>query len=78
MSSPSVFGQPVITGNAIKLCKSPGFQKFLGVETEADAKAVLCERCRIQTRKQLATSPAAAIKFSELIQRFNTWSNSNG
>lgn len=68
---------PLITLNAIKLCKRQDFQSFLTtcyrekVENEAAAKSLLLNICQIKTRKALATDPAAAVRFSGLVRRFN-------
>ena len=70
-----VFGQPLIVGNAIKLCKRADFQAFLAVSSEAEAKAVLCARCLIDTRKELETNQAAARRFAGMAERFSTWLN---
>ncbi len=64
---------PSIVQDAVYACKGKEFQTFLEVTNEAAAKAVLCERCQITTRSQLATVPAATVRFKGLMSRFNTW-----
>lgn len=60
---------------ACTFCADPDFQDWLNtfgngpiVNTETDAKVILCEMCGIDSRKELDTDKYAATRFHTLIR----------
>lgn len=64
---------PLVVINAIKFCKREQFHAFIGATDEADAKAKMCERLQIKSRKELATNKAALRRFHELVGKYNNY-----
>lgn len=66
---------------ACKFCADPDFQDWLNtfgdgptVNTETDAKVIVCEMCGIDSRKELDTNKYAATRFHTLIREpFMAW-----
>lgn len=52
------------------LCKQENFQAFLGVDTEDEAAAYLCDRCGISSRAELNGNKVAQGLFDELIKDY--------
>lgn len=57
---------PRITQNAIRLCRNRSFQSYLGADNEQEAKAELCRRCGVTSRKHLVWQPAGVAFSAEM------------
>lgn len=62
---------------ACNFCADPLFRDWIGACNEDDAKAMLCNACRITSRKELdSNSRAAAIFMNNFRAPFLTWKES--
>jgi len=55
------------------LCADQDFWEFLAVNNEANATQVVYDRCRIKSRRELATDPDAADLWRDLVAGFRMW-----
>lgn len=65
-------GGPLAQRAAI-CCGEQGFRTFLGVRTAEEAKADLCRRCGITSRKQLDHDDRAAEIWREIDGKYRLW-----
>lgn len=69
---PEVKGGPLARRAAIA-CGERGFWTFLGVSSADEAKADVCRRCGITTRKMLDHDEAAAEHWRRLDGKYRLW-----
>lgn len=69
---PELKGGPVARRAAI-CCGERGFWTFLGVSTADDAKADVCRRCGITTRKMLDHDDHAAAIWEDIDGKYRLW-----
>ncbi len=61
--------------------QKPQFRRFLSmlmqrkVENEQAAAVAVREYCKVKSRRELNSNPAAADSYRELIRLFNRWMN---
>lgn len=55
------------------LCADKSFWKFLAVASEANAVQVVYDRCKIKSRKELATNAEAAGLWRNLVGEYRAW-----
>jgi hypothetical protein len=71
-SEPELKGGPLARRAAIA-CGERGFWTFLGVSTADDAKADVCRRCWITTRKMLDHDDRAAAIWEDIDGKYRLW-----
>lgn len=54
-------------------CGEKGFWTFLGVESAEAAKADVCRRCGVTSRRFLDHNEAAALRWREIDRRYGLW-----
>lgn len=74
-----------LTMSAVMLCKSDDFQRFVAQregfgfkvaeEREEQASTYIKNYCRIESRKELDTSPTAAHLFAQVMADYRAWLN---
>jgi hypothetical protein len=69
---PEPKGGPLARRAAIA-CGERGFWTFLGVTCADEAKAFLCRRCGIETRKMLDHDERAAAAWREIDRKYGLW-----
>lgn len=52
------------------LCRNPGFQHFLGTDSEDDAAQVLCKKCEISSRSELNGNQKAQALFDQMLKEY--------
>jgi hypothetical protein len=70
--APARKGGPLARRAAIA-CGERGFWTFLGVSTAEDAKADICRRCGITTRKMLDHDERAAGIWQDIDSKYGLW-----
>lgn len=60
------------------LCRNHAFWEYLNVDTEAEAVAMLCGACNIQSRAELNGNQEAQHAFDRVEESFKKWSVENG
>lgn len=70
--------EPDLKGGALArraaiTCSERGFWTFLGVSSAEEAKADICRRCRITTRKMLDHDERAAAIWDDIIGKYRLW-----
>ena len=75
--SPTVYNNRVKTAGMI--CRDPLFQQFMSeryhidLDDESETAAVLCDKCRIDSRSQLNGDSVAQSIFDEIVTAFGLW-----
>ncbi|MCO5085102.1 MAG: hypothetical protein M9939_26500 [Mesorhizobium sp.] len=69
---PEMKGGPLARRAAIA-CSERGFWTFLGVSSAEDAKANVCRRCGITTRKMLDHDERAAAVWQDIDGKYRLW-----
>lgn len=72
VQGPELNGGPLARRAAIACGERP-FQVFLGVSSANDAKADVCRRCGITTRKMLDHDPRAAAVWQDIDGKYRLW-----
>lgn len=70
--------EPELKGGALArraaiTCSERGFWTFLGVSSADEAKAEICRRCGITTRKMLDHDERAAAIWDDIIGKYRLW-----
>ena len=75
--SPTAYSNRVKTAGMI--CRDPLFQQFMSeryhidLDDESETAAVLCDKCRIDSRSQLNGDSVAQSIFDEIVTAFGLW-----
>ena len=75
--SPTAYSNRVKTAGMI--CRDPLFQQFMSeryhidLDDESETAAVLCDKCRIDSRSQLNGDSVAQSMFDEIVTAFGLW-----
>lgn len=69
---PEIKGGPLARRAAIA-CSERGFWTFLGVSSADEAKADVCRRCGVTTRKMLDHDSGAAAIWNDIDRKYGLW-----